>query len=93
MSEPSCRIVVAYDGSPQALVAVVRAIGMARAGFSRLTIVTVYHPAIVRTAAPVVSPMVGPETPPQPPREAERKALKEVLQQAVETAEGQTIAT
>lgn len=92
MSESFRHIVVAYDGSAQARVALDRAIDMARTWSSRLTIVTVYQPPIAWTAAPVASPMVGPVimspmTPPQPPGEAEKRALNEVLHQAVQSAE------
>jgi len=83
MSEPFRHIVVAYDGSAQARMALDRAIDMARTWSSRLTIVTVYQPPILWTAGPMMGPMISP----QPPGEAETKTLNEVLNQAVQTAE------
>jgi nucleotide-binding universal stress UspA family protein len=79
MSEPFRHIVVAYDGSSQARIALDRAIDMALTWSSRLSIVTVYQAPIMWSVAPMV--------PPEPPGEIERKAMQDVLAEAVRTAE------
>ncbi len=78
MSEPFRHIVVAYDGSAEARLALDRAIDFAKTWSSRLTILTVYQPPIIWSAGPMI--------PPEPPGEAERKALEDVLNSAVRTA-------
>ncbi|MGP8077927.1 MAG: universal stress protein [Thermoplasmata archaeon] len=84
MSEPFRHIVVAYDGSAQARMALDRAIDMARTWSSRLTILTVYQYPILWSAGPMI--------PPEPPVEAERKALREILDRAVRQAEERGLA-
>jgi nucleotide-binding universal stress UspA family protein len=79
MSEPFRHIVVAYDGSVQARLALDRAIDFAKTWSSRLTILTVYQPPVIWSAGPMISP--------EPPGEAEKKALEDVLRRAVRTAE------
>jgi len=83
MSEPFQHILVAYDGSSEARLALDRAIDLARSWSSRLTIVTVYQPPILWS--------VGPMIPPEPPGEADRKALGDILGQAVETAKARGV--
>jgi nucleotide-binding universal stress UspA family protein len=78
-SGPFRHIVVAYDGSSQARIALDRAVDLARDWSSRLSIVTVYQ-------APVMW-SVGPMIPPEPPGEIERKAYSDVLAEAVHAAE------
>jgi nucleotide-binding universal stress UspA family protein len=87
MTGPFERIVVAYDGSAQARMALERAIDMAKSWSSRLTIVTVYPPPATWTAGPMMGPMVSPE----PPREGERRAVDGVLHEAVQTAQDRGI--
>ncbi len=78
-SGPFHHIVVAYDGSSQARIALDRAVDLARGWSSRLSIVTVYQPPVMWS--------IGPMIPPEPPGEVERKAYREVLAQAVDAAE------
>jgi nucleotide-binding universal stress UspA family protein len=87
MSEPFHHIVVAYDGSAQARMALDRAIDMARTWASRLTIVMVYQPPILWPAGPMMGAMMGPMPSPEPPSEDVKKTLNEVLRLAVQTAE------
>ena len=79
MSGPFHHIVVAYDGSAQARIALDCAVDLARDWSSRLSIVTVHQPPVMWA--------MGPMIPPEPPGEAERKAYSDVLAQAVQAAE------
>lgn len=78
MSEPFRHILVAYDGSSQARMALDRAIDMARAASSRLSILTVYQTPIVWST--------GLAMPIEPPGVGEREALDRLLREAVESA-------
>jgi nucleotide-binding universal stress UspA family protein len=79
MSEPFHHILVAYDGSSEARMALDRAIDLARTWSARLTIVTVYQAPIMWSTSMIV--------PPEPPGDAERKALNDILREAVELAQ------
>jgi nucleotide-binding universal stress UspA family protein len=87
MVGPFERIVVAYDGSAQARIALDRAIDMAKSWDSWLTIVTVYPPPATWTAGPMMGPMVSPE----PPAAGERMAVDDILHEAVQTAQNRGI--
>jgi nucleotide-binding universal stress UspA family protein len=78
MSEPFRHILVAYDGSSQARMALDRAIDLALSAACRLTILTVYQPPILWST--------GLAMPMEPPGEAEKEALDKVLREAVQTA-------
>ena len=78
MSEPFRHILVAYDGSSQARMALDRAIDMARAASARLSILTVYQTPIVWST--------GLAMPVEPPGESEKEALDQLLREAVEMA-------
>jgi nucleotide-binding universal stress UspA family protein len=82
MIDPFQHIVVGYDGSSQARMALDRAIDMALSGPSRLSVVTVYEPPMVWEAGPMIGPVISPE----PSGEAEKEAMHHLLQQAVQLA-------
>jgi nucleotide-binding universal stress UspA family protein len=79
MNKPFENILLAYDGSSEAQIALDRAIDLALSWSSRLTIVTVYQRSMMWA--------VGPMLPPEPPVTVEKQALNDMLRKAVETAE------
>jgi len=84
MSPPFQHILVAYDGSSQARMALDRAIDMARSSSARLTILTVYQPPVLWST--------GLAMPMEPPGEEEKEALDRVLREAVELARDRGVA-
>lgn len=86
MSEPFHQILVAYDGSTEARMALDRAIDLAHAWSSRLTIVMVYQRPVTWIADPMLGAVMGPVISPEPPGENDRKTLDEILRQAVQMA-------
>jgi nucleotide-binding universal stress UspA family protein len=88
MIDPFRHIVVAYDGSSQARMALDRAIDLALTGPSRLSVVTVYEPPRVWEAGPMSGPVISPE----PPEDGRKEALYNLLQQAVELAKKRGVA-
>ncbi len=79
MSRPFQHLLVAYDGSTEARIALDRAIEISRSWSSRLTILTVYQPPTMWATSMMI--------PPEPPADAERKALNDLLREAVRTSE------
>ncbi len=82
MSEPFRHIVVAYDGSTQARIALDRAIDLARSGSSRLSIITVYQPPTVWIAGPSIGPSGALEA----AQDEGKKALNDLMLEAVRHA-------
>jgi nucleotide-binding universal stress UspA family protein len=78
MKGPFQHILVAYDGSTEARLALDRAIDMALSWAARLSIVTVYQAPIMWSTGMMV--------PTEPPGEGEKRALNDLLREAVQLA-------